>query len=218
MCQAESPKDTWGAAKHALTKKLFEENIDITELAKTWLDRKPENREEALFKVALMLRCGMSREMIDALHELKEVAPNLPGKEAEYIYDTARRHDMPWEVLKTTAELFGDKEGMRPRIVDDIRGSGWTAEQIDTWFAERPKRPDLFWTKKRYIFLEENGTADPYLKKLAADAQRKSEDIEGICTLLEILAACPYNYKDIRHKAKWAHFAWLPKEVKPKRA
>ena len=99
---------SWSRAQRDLSAVLMEQGADIAEMAMRASEATPQNDQEAMFKLGLLMRAGMSGEAVVALHELKALCPQLDGYVASRIYYTACDTFQAYEVARTTLEVFAD--------------------------------------------------------------------------------------------------------------
>lgn len=223
--RAAGPKPDWEAVQHELHLKLFQQKADLAgELARV-LREKPQNGTEALYKLAVLLQAGASRESSAALNEIKAFYPNLDNDELNSIYYAAvdQRHEL-WDVARALVETFAGNLGasgfggrgpidLEGRLLRHLLESGWSVEKVDAWLAGMPPGINGFWMKNRMQFNTNHGRAEQVIQEMSDRARQKPGDIDLVLQFLDGLSFGQNTGK----QAGWDP-EWMTREVKPKLA
>ncbi len=205
----------WDEAQRNVNVTLLQQGTSIAKLAADVKDMKPENPQDAMFKLCVLMRAGMNKESIETLRQLKKLAPNLANRQIESIYYNACKNDYEWDVARATIELFAENIStveLKYRLLKHFQNSGWTVDEVDRWLDDMPKGKDNFWLKQRLRFKVENGLGDELLKEISNAVRENPEDIEGAIAFLNILAEAGLKGE------KRLDLSWMAEIIKPKSA
>ncbi len=214
ICSGEERPDWWKAQRH-LSDMLMKQETDIAELAASVCKSKPANAQGAILKVSVLMRARMDREAIEALRELKDLAPRLNNYQVSSIYYDACDNLGAWNVAKATVEVFADnisEMAVDNRLLKHFLNSGWTVEKVDKWLASRPKGSQHFWLKERLRFNIRHGRGEGLVKELSDSVRKNPQDIEGAVALLDALIYARHTGKEM-----W-NLSWMAESVKPRLA
>ena len=208
---AEETADWWKAQRD-LSRMLMEEDRDITKLVADVSSTIPENGQEAMFKLSVLMRSGVNKQAIEALRELKTLVPQLGSYQVSSIYYDACDNVLEWDVAKATVEVFADnisELALDNRLLKHFLSSGWTVEKVDRWLGDMPGGTGNFWVKERLGFNVKNGRGDALVKELCEPVRRNPADIDGAIALLEALVYARHTGKEM-----WS-LSWMAESVKP---
>jgi tetratricopeptide (TPR) repeat protein len=205
----------WDGAQRKVNVTLLQRRSSIAKLAADVKDVKPENSQDAMFKLCVFMRAGMNKESIETLRQLKKLAPNLANRQIERIYYNACKNDYEWDVARATIELFAENIStveLKYRLLKHFQNSGWTVYEVDRWLDDMPKGKDNFWIKQRLRFKVENGLGDELLKEISNAVRENPKDIAGVFAFLDILADAGLKGE------KRVDLSWMAEIIKPKSA
>jgi hypothetical protein len=208
---AEDKADWWQIQKD-LTNKLWNSNIDITELVKNVNSVSPKNAREAMNKLSLMLRTGMDKEGVQTLRELKALYPEIDNSQIESIYYDAVDNYQAWDFAKATVEVFAENISqidLSYRLINYLKSSGWSVRKIDDWLADKPKGKNNFWIKERLAFNVKHKQGDKLIKELSDNVRDNPQDIENTIAFLDALIYARNNNEI------W-DLSWMSEVIKPK--
>ena len=187
--EAQEAADWWKTHQDAKAV-LLDQRIPIAELVEKVSVKKPENAQEAMFKINIFMRAGMNKEAIEALHELKSLNPQIDNPQISGIYYDACDDFAAWDVARAIVEIFADnisELSLDNRSLEHFTRSGWTFEQIDAWLLNKPGGIDNFWLKQRLTFNARYGKTDELVKKLSDVVRSNPQDIERAISFLNAL-------------------------------
>lgn len=213
-CTGEAQADWWKAQRD-LTEMLMEGKTGFPELVKNVTKLAPKTGQEAMFKVSVFMRGGMNKEAIEALRELKRLAPALVNDQVSSIYYDACDNVQTWNVAKATVEVFADNVSeitLGNRLVKHFLSLGWTVKKVDKWLAGKPKGIQNFWVKERLRFNVGHGCGEALVKELSDIVRNDPADIEGAVALLDALAYARYTGNE-----NW-DLSWMARIINPKLA
>ncbi|MFC1719429.1 hypothetical protein ACFL6S_37615, partial [Candidatus Poribacteria bacterium] len=193
---AEDEPEWWSIEKEA-TRLLFEQKRSIVELAKEMIDYDPETTHEAMLKVDIMMRTGMSEQAIKALKTLKRLSPQLGNHKVSGIYHAACDEHYDWDVARNVVDIFADnisEISLENRLLKHLLASGWSVEDVDNWLAQKPRGKNSFWIKRRLRFNVEHDRAAELIDQLATAVRESPADISGAIDFLDVLI---YSRRDI---------------------
>ncbi len=203
---------SWGNAVTEVTTTLMWKKVDFFELAAEAISTKPKTAPEAMFKLELLLRGGLTKDAVDSVRELQELCPNLDGDQVEGIFAQASARYSAWEVARTIAESFSDNV----KRLDAVNGllkhfleSGWSVEKVDEWLAGLRFGKYNFWLMKRVTFNEEHGRHGVLINELLEKSKQNPGDSQGVFNLLDAL---------IYSGSKQVDLSWMPETVFPETA
>ena len=212
MSSAAEPE--WWSTEKEATRLLFEQKRNIVELAREMIDSDPETTHEAMLKVDIMMRTGMSEQAIKALKTLKRLCPQLENDTVSSIYYAACDEHYGWDVARSVADIFADnisKINLGNRLLKHLLASGWSVEDIDNWLAQKPRGKNSFWVKERLRFNVKHDRAEKLIDQLAAAVRKSPEDISGAIDFLDVLI---YSH---RNSDQW-DVSWVGETCKPGQA
>ncbi len=176
LAMSSTAEPEWWSTKREATRLLFEQKRSIVELAREMIDSDPKTAHEAMLKVDIMMRTGMSEQAIKALKTLKRLYPQLGNHQVSGIYHAACDEHYDWDVARNVVDIFADnisEISLENRLLKHLLASGWSVEDIDDWLAQKPRGKNSFWIKKRLRFNVEHDRAEELIDQLVA-AVRKS--------------------------------------------
>lgn len=205
----------WWAAQRDVTAVLMDSGTNLATLATQVCQSAPTNGQAAMFEVCVLARTGMTKELIQALHELKRVSPELDNYQVSSIYYDACDRLKAWNVAEAVAVIFADnicELSLGNRLLKHFLNSGWPVERVDEWLASKPKGGKNFWLKERLRFNMQHGRGEALEKKLADHVRADPQDVAGA---LDFLDAIIYARTD---RQKMPDLAWLADTIKPEMA
>ena len=215
-CGAQEKEPSWNQAQREATALLMKPEANLAALVKQVSASPPTSGQQALFRLSVLTRAGLTKESVQTLQTLKRLSPDLKEGQISGIYYEACDHLRAWEVAQALLELFAENVSvvdMETRLLDHWTKVGWTVSQIDAWLAARPKGKGEVWVKERRRFNLKNGRGEALLRELEAHARANPQDMIGvqtyIGTLVEALYTGRYPTPDL---------AWMISSIKPTRA
>lgn len=205
----------WDEAQREATVMLTQQGTSIAELAADVSTVAPENAQDAMFKLCVLMRAGMNKESIEALHELKALSPKLGNRQISSIYYDACSDDLAWDVAKATVEVFAENIAsieLDYRLLRHFLESGWTVEEVDKWLAAMPTKTQNFWVKARLRFNIKHGQGEVLLIEISNSVRENSQDIERVDAFLDALA-----YAGVKGEDK-IDLSWMAETIRPKLA
>jgi len=209
---AERQGADWWQAQGDANVMLMREGVSIAALSAELAAATPASAQDAMFKLAVLLRAGMNEEAMEALRELKAAAPQLENYQVASVYYYACDTLREWDAAKVTLEVFADNVSelaLWNRLLEHFLESGWTVEDVDRWLAEMPSGVDNFWIKERLNFGLTKGRADALLKELADAVRGNPADTGGAIAFLDVLV-----YARHAKKGDW-DLSWMGEITKP---
>ena len=213
LAMSSAAEPVWWSTEEEATRLLFEQKRNIVELAREMIDSDPENAHEAMFKINIMMRTGMSEQAIKALKTLKRLCHQL--EEVSGIYYAACDEHYDWDVARNVAEIFADnisEINLENRLLKHLLASGWSVEDIDNWLAQKPRGKNSFWVKERLRFNVKHDRAEELIDQLAAAVRKSPEDISGAMDFLDALSYSRHDIDD-----QW-DVSWIGEACKPEQA
>ncbi len=205
----------WWKAQRSATVILMERETSIAKLAADVSAATPENAQDAMFKLCVLMRAGMNKEAIEALRELKALSPALDNNQVAGIYRDACDNALAWDVAKATVEVFAEHiSGMTLDycLLQHFLNSGWKFEEVDNWLAGMPKGPHNFWVKERLRFSVKHGRGEALVSDLSASVRENPKDMEGAVAFLDALAYARHTGEE-----EW-NLSWMAETIRPKLA
>lgn len=206
--------DWWNTARD-VTDLLFVQKKSLVDLVRSMMDTKPQDAHEAMLKINIMMRAGMTKEAKVALEALKELRPKLDNYSVNRIYYTAVDKYRAWEIARSTVEIFADNISeltLENRLLEHFQESGWGVTNIDNWLANMPVGKNNFWIKERFRFSAKHGEEKQLLQQLTEDLKKEPNDVaKAIAFLDAILYARDYA------KDYWDP-SWIAEICKPTEA
>lgn len=202
----------WWEAQRDINVALMQQGTSIAKLATDISAKIPENAQDAMFKLCVLMRAGMNKETIEALRELRTLSPKLENRQIESIYYDACDNVLAWDVARATVEVFAENIAnleLKYRLLTHFQDSGWTVDEVDKWLAGMPKGKQNFWVKERLRFNIKQGQGELLLKELSNSVRENPQDIEGAAAFLDVLA-----YAGLKGKEK-VDLLWMAKTIKP---
>lgn len=212
---AGEPELDWWQTERDLINILQQQKKHISGLAKEALATKSATAKDAMFRVSVFMRAGMSREAIAALGDLKRLAPDLESHQISGIYYDAIDKLSEGDVAKALVEIFKDEVydlSLESRLLLYLTQSGESFESIDQWMAHMPKGKENFWVKERLRFNIANKRGEALVKSLEAEIRNNPDDIKSAIAFLDALRIAG------RIDEKPWDVAWMANVVKPKLA
>lgn len=203
--------DWWKAQRNAVVM-LMERETPIANLAADVSAATPENAQDAMFKLCVLMRAGMTKEAIEALRELKTLSPKMDNNQVVSIYRDACDTFVAWDVAKATVEVFAENiSSMRLDycLLQHFLNAGWTSEEVDNWLARMPEGTNNFWVKERLRFGMRHGRGEALVRDLSDSVRENPKDIEGAVAFLDALA-----YAQHTGEGKW-NLSWMAETIRP---
>jgi tetratricopeptide (TPR) repeat protein len=191
---------------------LMERETDVAELVKGVVKSTPKTGQEAVFKLSVFMRSGMNKEAIEALRELKALAPRLDNYQVSSIYYDACDNVRAWDVAKATVEVFADnvsEVALDNRLLKHFLNSGWTVEKVDQWLAGMPKGTRNFWVKECLRFSMRHGRGEALVRELSDSVRKNPKDIDGAVAFLDGLIYARHTGGE-----KW-DLSWMGEAIEP---
>ncbi len=202
----------WWQIQKDLTTKLLDSETDISQLAKEVCFKEPQDGYEAMFKFSVLMRTGMNKEAIEALHELKKLSSRIENYDISTIYYDSCDYIKAWDIALAAVEVFAEdiyEIELQNRLIEHFLNSGWSIEKIDNWFAEMPKGKNSFWIKERLTFNVKHDRGEKLIKELSDNIRENPQNIENAIIFLDALI----NAR--RNNETW-DLSWMSKIIKPK--
>ena len=179
----------------------------LAELAKKEQATAPSTGQEAMFKLCVFLRAGMSKEATQTLHELKRLSTTIDGLDAIQYYAADRLQD--WDLLKIIFDLFPDSVSAHVEpLLEHLAVKGWTVDQIDQWLKSKPKDSNSQWLGHRLRFNLKHGRVEVLERELSDRVRRNPGDISGAIEFLIFLRDTHYL------TSRRFDVSWFPETVK----
>jgi len=211
VCAREETADWW-AAQRDVTAVLTQSGTNLAALVKQVCLSTPTNGQAAMFAVCALSRAGMTKESIQALHELKRLCPGLDNYQVASLYYDACDHLKAWDVAEAAVVVFADnicELALENRLLKHLLSSGWPVERVDVWLASRPKGIKNFWVKERLRFNMQHGRGEALEKELADHVRAKPRDVAGAMDFLDAVVYARTGQQ------KTPDLAWIAETVKP---
>jgi len=205
----------WWKAERDVVAILMEQKTDIAKLVAKLSASKPKTGQEAMFRLSVFMRAGMTRKALETVEELKGLCPDLTNHQVGSIYYQACDRFSAWEVAQRVVEIFANnisEIALWNRLLEHFERSGWSLEQVDRWLAGMPPGVDSFWVKERLRFNVAHGQGEQLVRELRDGVRRNPEDIDGAVAFLEGLIYARHTEAD-----KW-DLSWMTEAVKPELA
>jgi tetratricopeptide (TPR) repeat protein len=205
----------WWKAQREANIVLMEGETSIAELVANPSTTTPENAQDAMFKVCVLMRAGMNKETIEALHELKTLAPQMENHQIACIYYGASDSALAWDVAKATLEVFSDnisELALENRLLKHFLNSGWKVDEIDTWLAGMPKGTQNFWVKERLRFNVKHGRGEALVRELSDSVRENPQEVEAAIAFLDALIFARSTGDET-----W-ELSWMAETIRPKLA
>jgi len=200
----------WWSTEKEANRILFEQKRSIIEMTRDMIDSDPETVHEAMLKVDIMMRTGMSEQAIKALKTLKRLRPQLGNHQVSGIYYAACDEHHDWDVARNVADIFADNISdisLENRLLKHLLASGWSIKDIDNWLAQKPRGKNSFWVKKRLRFNVEHDRAAELIDQLATAVRKSPDDISGAIDFLDVLI---YSRRDDQWDVSWVGKTCVP--------
>lgn len=203
----------WGQARRAVAARAAQPGADFAELAQRSAAAEPEDAQEAMFHLNVLLRAGMEREALDMLDKLQSLWPELTPGQVAKICDAAEDSGA-LAVTRQTLERF--EETVSGLNVDTVllrplEREGWTFEQIDGWLAARPTGRKAFWIDQRLRFRRRHGRAGQLINELLEGIRMQPENTDFAISLLNVMPSGLDRDSSLE-------LAWLPDVLDPRLA
>ncbi|UCD53053.1 MAG: hypothetical protein JSW27_10510 [Phycisphaerales bacterium] len=203
--------DGWQAQRDVLAI-LMDQGQDFAKLVATAGASKPETGQEAMVKLSVLMRAGMTKEAIETVMELKELCPDLANHQIESVYYEACDYFSAWEVAQCVVEVFAgniSEIALENRLLKHLQKSGWSIEQVDRWLAAMPPGADGFWVNERLRFNTVHGRSERLVRELTNRVRGNPEDIDSAIMFLDALVYA-------RHTgAEGWDFSWMAEAIRP---
>lgn len=203
LCQTSDEPSTeapdWWNTERNVKDLLFAQNKSLVEMARSMIDTKPQDAHEAMLKINIMMRAGMTEEAIKSSEVLKELCPELDNSIVNDIYYTAVDKYRAWEIARKIVEIFADNISnlsLENRLLEHFQHSDWSVTDIDNWLANKPVGKNNFWIKKRFRFSAKHGIEKQLLEQLTEDLEREPNDVDKAFALLDVILYARKYEKD----------------------
>lgn len=191
---------------------LMDQNNDFAKLVARVSTSKPKTGQEAMLKLSLFMRAGMTKDAIDTVKELKGLCPDLTNHQVGNIYYEACDHFSAWEVAQRLVEMFADNISgiaLENRLLKHFQERGWSIEQVDQWLAVMPPGGDSFWVKERLRFNTVHGQGERLVGELADQVRTNPQDINGAVVFLDGLIYARHT------RAEEWDLSWMTEAIEP---
>jgi tetratricopeptide (TPR) repeat protein len=181
----------WWKAQGDVVAVLLEQRTDLAELVEEVTSSKPKTGQEAMVKLSVFMRAGMTQEALETVDELKGLCPDLDNHGVEMIYHAACEEFSAWEVAQAVVEAFADnisKMRLEDRLLEHFQRSGWSVDDVDRWLANMPPGRDGFWIKQRLRFNTIHGRGEKLVRELTNHVRKNPQDVDGAVTFLDALS------------------------------
>ena len=219
---ADSGKDAanWWQAQRDLDGMLAGGKARISDVVKSVGAKTPSNGQEALFKLCVYMRAGMTKEAVEALGDVKRLLPALDQNQVLSIYGQSLAIPA-WDLAKTILEVFAENYPGKPnafgdyphrvddRLLEHLMGTGWTAKQVDEWLAGMCEKGGGGWVSLRVRFGTTHGIEADVVEQVAVRVRRRPQDIEGAVAFLRALTDRGWE----GHKG--IDLSWMAQAVQP---
>jgi len=212
MVSAEDDTPNWWKTQEYVSEILLTQGTSISDLVSTMEMSKPENAQDALFKLCVLMRAGMNKEAIRALNELHRICHDLDDYQIEGIYYFACDDLAAWDIAQATVEIFAEniaEMALENRLIQYFLNSGWTAKKVDTWLADMPPGSDGFWIKQRMRFNNIHGLGDGLINELTENIKRKPDDMDAVILFLDGLIFSRHTGEE-----QW-DLSWMIESIHP---
>ena len=209
---ADGNAPNWWKTQEEVSGILLTQGTSISDLVSTVEMSKPENAQDAMFKSCVLMRAGMKKEAIRALHELHTICPDLDDYQIEGIYYFACDDLAAWDIAQATVEIFAEniaEMALENRLIKYFLNSGWAAEKVDTWLAGMPAGPDGFWIKQRMRFNNIHDLGDGLITELTENIKRKPDDMDAVILFLDGLIFSRHTGEE-----QW-DLSWMIESIHP---
>jgi len=210
--ESSTKRPDWWNAERDVTDLLFIQQKSLVDLVRSMMNTKAQDAHEAMLRISIMMRAGMTKEAKVALEALKQLCPELDNNSVNRIYYTAFDKYHAWEIAQRTVEIFADnisQLALDNRLLKHFQYSGWSVTDIDNWLANMPAGKNNFWIKERFRFSAKHGREKQLLQQLTEDVKKEPNDVAKAIALLDaILYARGYE------KDYW-DLSWIAETCKP---
>jgi len=206
--------DWWEAQRHVVAM-LMDQNEHFFKLLATVSASKPKTGQEAMVKLSVLMRAGMTQDAIDAIEELKELCPDLGNHQVGSIYHEACDGFSAWGVAQRVVETFADnisQIALENRLLKHFQEQGWSTEKVDEWLAGMPPGIDSFWVKERLRFNTVHGQEERLVRELTDRLRRNPQDIDGAVAFLDGLIYARHTGTE-----EW-DLSWMTETIEPQLA
>jgi tetratricopeptide (TPR) repeat protein len=205
----------WWTTDQSVVELLLRERKDVVVVAQELNRSAPATAQEAVRKLNVLLRAGLSSEAIKAVDQLHALCPELANNPVQSIYLSTCDNLEAWEVAQRLVETFADNISELPlenRLLAHFADVGWSVDAIDKWLASRPAGQDGFWMKERLRFNASRGRADKLIEKLTAEVRANPENVTAA---IQYLDAVLYSGSGLENRRNLSRIA---NTIHPKRA
>ncbi|MCX5644490.1 MAG: hypothetical protein NTZ17_07365 [Phycisphaerae bacterium] len=206
---------SWEQTQRDVVAVLLGGKTDLADLVKQVSAGRPGAAREAMFKLIVLLRAGVDREAVGAVDELKDQCPGLGYEEIRTIYYEAGDQFGAWEVARRLVEVYASEVfdlDIENRLLKHFEETGWSVDRIDRWLANMPPGREGFWVMQRVRFDNLHGRAEPVIRALQEQIERRPEDVETALVLVKALIYARYGDRD-----RW-DLSWMAETVRPRLA
>jgi len=209
---ADREMPDWWKAQGDVVAILMDQNNDFAKLVARVGTSKPKTGQEAMLKLSVFMRAGMTKDAIDTVEELKGLCPDLTNHQVGNIYYEACDHFSAWEVAQRLVEVFANNISgiaLENRLLKHFQERGWSIKQVDQWLAVMQPGSDSFWVKERLRFNIVHGQGERLVGELADQVRRNPQDIDGAMVFLDgLIYACHTGAEE------W-DLSWMREVIEP---
>ncbi len=214
VCPAEEAPDWYRAQSEVVSTQMTGQQ-DFFSLAERMRKLKPENGQQAMFKLGVLMRAGLIKDAGTALRELKTLHPGLDNYQISGIYYEACDNLLLWDTARDVVEVFAEnisELSLDNRLLKHFLASGWSVDDVDRWLRDKPAGLNGFWTKERLRFNMKHGRGIPLVQELAGHVKANPRDIQAAVAFLDALLYARYDSGET-----W-DLSWLSTTIHPERA
>jgi tetratricopeptide (TPR) repeat protein len=205
----------WWQAQRDVVAILMDQEHDLPKLVATVSAAKPETGQEAMVRLSVFMRAGMTKEAIEMVVELQGLCPDLANHQIGSVYYEACDHFSAWEVAQRVVEVFADNISgiaLENRLLKHLQTLGWSIEQVDQWLMTMPLGGDGFWVKERLRFNTVHGRSERLIRELTNRVRGNPEDIDGAIMFLDALVYARHTETE-----EW-DLSWMTEAIRPQLA
>ncbi len=203
----------WWQAQRELDNLLVSGGTNIAGLARDMSAAAPTNGQQAMYRLCVFIRSGMTNEAREALGKLKAACPGLDNYQVSSLYHDACDNLADWSLAQAVLDVFAENvTGMAldNRLIKHLLAAGWTVEKVDEWLADKPRGSGQFWVKERLRFNVQHGRGEVLMKGLADAVRTNPASIENTVAYLDALVYARSG------GAVESNLAWLAETVVPR--
>ncbi len=205
----------WWKAQSDVVAILTEQKVDFGGLVEKVSALKPKTGQDAMVKLSVFMRAGMTQEALKTVGQLKDMSPDLDNYQVGGIYHEACDDFSAWEVARRVVETFADNISgiaLENRLLKHFQRSGWSVEKVDQWLAAMPPGGESFWVKERLRFNTIHGRGESLVRELADRVKSNPQDIGGAVAFLDGLIYARHTGAE-----EW-DLSWMTEAIRPRLA